>query len=66
LIRLVSRLDERGMFVSHHHDGWGRPRTAEHYASDWVTSSGFVLDYAVDIVTRRSVPRLACLRLSTG
>lgn len=66
LERLVSRLAERGTFVSHHHDGRGRPGSARHYATEWVKAHGFVLDYQVDAGTRRSTSRLARLNLSTG
>ena len=66
LTRLVSRLAERGVFVSHHHDGRAGPGSARHYAREWVKSNGFVLDYEVDAETCRSAARLACLRLSTG
>lgn len=64
--RLACRLAERGLFVSHHHDGCGRPNQTRHYATPLVTSRGFMLDYQADVQTRVSAPRLACLRLSTG
>jgi len=64
--RLVSRLADRGLFVSHHHDGCGRPGETTHYATSLITARGFVLDYQTDAETRSSAPRLACLRLSTG
>ena len=67
LERLVARLPEKGLFVSHHHDGGGGPgRHRPHCASEWVKSRGFLLDHQLDPETRRSASRLACLRLSTG
>jgi hypothetical protein len=67
LERLTSRLAPRGMFVSHLHDGRGRPREHRpHHASEWAKSHGFTIDYEADLSTRRSAARLACLMMSTG
>jgi hypothetical protein len=67
LDRLIGRLAERGVFVSHEHQGgWrpGEPRT--HLAEAWLTSRGFVLRSEAEGDPRDSVQRLASLRFSTG
>jgi len=64
--RLVSRLGASGFFLSHHHDGCGRPGETRHYADRLVPAHGFVLDRNADLQTRHSAPRLARLFLSTG
>ncbi len=64
---LAQRLAETGVFVSHQHQGgWrpGEPRT--HYAEAWLTSRGFAFGSDAEDAGPDSVPRLACLRFSTG
>jgi hypothetical protein len=64
---LVERLAERGVFVSHQHQGgWkpGQPRT--HYAEGWLRSHGFVFRFEAEGDQDGSIPRLASLKFSTG
>ena len=45
LDRLAARLAERGMFVSHMHDGGGGPgRHRPHHAREWAMARGFAID----------------------
>jgi hypothetical protein len=65
--RLIARLGEPGLFVSHLHDGCGGPHGHRpHHAENCVRSHGFVEDYKCDQEAKRSAPRLARLVLSTG
>ena len=65
--RLVARLANRGLFVSHQHaGGWtpGEPRT--HYAEEWLRSQGFVVRSRSGRELAESAPRVASLMFSTG
>ncbi len=67
LEHLVARLGERGTFVSHQHEGGGRPGDARaHYAEAWLNSRGFVLRSEAERGECDSAARLACLMFSTG
>jgi hypothetical protein len=63
---LVARLPTPGACVSHHHNGWWRSGGGElkRYASNWLASQGFVGRHRAG--DPGTVPRLACLVLSTG
>jgi hypothetical protein len=66
LDRLISRLSNPGIFVSHQHAGWWRPgddRT--HYADAWLSSRGFV-NSGMTNDDSGDAPRLACLTFSSG
>ncbi|MFN8177753.1 MAG: hypothetical protein U0167_07495 [bacterium] len=64
---LVGRLAERGVFVSHEHQGGWRPGKPEtHHAEAWLRSRGFVLRSRLGSEQRDSAPRLAYLVFSTG
>ncbi len=63
LERLTARLGERGIFVSHQHDGGWRPGTPlTHYAEAWLTSRGFILWPDASRDPEPSAARLAYLR----
>jgi hypothetical protein len=65
--RLVGRLAERGVLVSHEHQGGWRPGEARtHHAERWLKSQGFVLRAEAESDQYDSAPRLACLMFSTG
>jgi hypothetical protein len=67
LDRLVGRLPERGVFVSHEHQGGWRPGQARtHHAEGWLRSRGFVLRHEAEGDQCDSALRLACLMFSTG
>jgi hypothetical protein len=65
--RLVARLAERGVLVSHEHQGGWRPGEARtHFARAWLASKGFaVLSRAADD-RHDSAERLAYLVFSSG
>jgi hypothetical protein len=65
--RLVERLAECGVFVSHEHQGGWRPGQARtHLAEAWLKSRGFVLRSGAEDDQYDSAPRLAYLMFSTG
>lgn len=65
--RLVGRLAERGLFVSHEHQGgWRRDQARTHHAEAWLRSKGFVLRSGAGDERYDSAPRLAFLIFSTG
>lgn len=65
--RLVSRLGERGVFVSHEHRGrWKPGEERVHYASAWGKADGLVLRSEAQEAESVSAPRLAYLVFSTG
>jgi hypothetical protein len=64
--RLTARLADRGMFLSHQHDGGWRPgEDRTHYAAAWLEAMGFVVRSNVT-GDDRSAQRLAYLMFSTG
>ena len=65
LDRLASRLGERGLLVSHLHDGSGR-LGRPHHARKWAAARGFLLDVDADSEQRRTAARLARVVLTTG
>jgi hypothetical protein len=65
--RLVARLADRGLFVSHQHAGGWRPdEPPTHYAEEWLRSQGFVVRSGLDRELADAAPRLASLIFSTG
>ena len=63
LDRLVSRLANRGVFVSQQHEGrWTPGDDRTHYAEAWLASRGFVMQSGTTDVAAR----LACLMFSSG
>jgi hypothetical protein len=67
LHHLVGRLADRGVFVSHEHQGCWRPgEPRRHYAEEWLRSQRFVVRNGADGDERDSAPRLAYLMFSTG
>jgi hypothetical protein len=67
LDRLAARLSERGMFVSHMHDGGGGPgRHRPHHAREWAKARGFVVGGWRDAETEVPAARVARIHLSTG
>jgi hypothetical protein len=65
--RLVGRLAQRGLFVSHEHQGGWRPGQARtHHAERWLRSKGFVVRSGAGDERYDSAPRLAYLIFSTG
>jgi len=67
LDRLVARLGDRGIFVSHEHRGrWKPGDPCTHFAEAWLKSRGFVLRSSADSEECDATARLACLTFSTG
>ena len=67
LHRLVERLAESGVFVSHEHQGgWEPGETRSHHAEAWLRSRGFVVRSDAEGEQPDSAPRLAYLMFSTG
>lgn len=67
LDRLVSRLSNRGVFVSQEHRGrWKPGQDRTHFAKAWLASQGFA--FRTEMVGQQSgvAERLACLTFSTG
>ena len=64
---LAARLSERGMLVSHMHDGGGGPgRHRPHHAREWAKARGFVIDDWRNTDVAATATRLARTFLSTG
>lgn len=66
LQRLVGRLAERGLFVSHIHDGCGPRNDGPRHPTEWMTSRGFVVDSRLTPAQQRAAVRLARTRYTTG
>lgn len=67
LDRLVARLPNRGVFVSHQHaGGWKPGDDRTHYAKAWLSSRGFVMHSGTTIRQSGEAARLAWLMFSTG
>jgi hypothetical protein len=67
LERLSARLSDRGVFVSHQHNGgWRRDQPRNHYAEPWLVANGFVLCPRRNRGIWDAPARLARLMYSTG
>ena len=67
LDRLVARLADRGVFVSHQHArGWRPGEARTHHAAAWLESRGFALRSGTAPGESASAARLAYLMFSSG
>lgn len=67
LDRLIARLSDRGVFVSHEHQGNWRPGDdRSHYARSWLASRGFVFGPEEAAHQSGATARMARLTFSTG
>lgn len=67
LEKLVARLSERGLFVTHqHYGGWRPGEHRTHYADAWLRAHDFVMCFGKGRETWDAPSRLARVKFSTG